>query len=49
MIEFDVVLFDVMNICMLIWCDGDEYVVSGIKWWLIGVMDLCVEIFIVMG
>lgn len=49
MIELDVVLFDVINICIIIKVEGDEYVINGCKWWFFGVMDLYCKIVIVMG
>lgn len=46
--ELDVVFFDVINIFMCCECDGDYYVLNGEKWWLLGVGDLCCQIYIVM-
>lgn len=49
MMEFDVVLLDVINIMMCIECIGDEYVINGCKWFIINVVYLNCKIFIVMG
>lgn len=49
MIELDVVFFDVINIEIFIVVDGDEYVINGCKWWLLGVMYLYCKVVIVMG
>lgn len=40
---------DATNIETRIVRDGDEYVVSGRKWWITGAMNPACEVFIVMG
>ncbi|KRE63514.1 acyl-CoA dehydrogenase family protein [Nostocoides sp. Soil756] len=49
MTEPDVASSDATNISTAIRRDGDEYVVSGRKWWITGAMNPQCEIFIVMG
>lgn len=49
MIEFDVVLFDVINMVVIIIEDGDDVVINGKKWWLIGLGYFNVVIIIFMG
>lgn len=49
MIEFVVVLSDVINIEIFIKCDGDEYVINGCKWYISGVMNENCKIMVVMG
>jgi acyl-CoA dehydrogenase len=49
MTEPDVASSDATNVATRIRRDGDEYVVSGRKWWSTGAMDPAAEIFIVMG
>ncbi|MGN9809839.1 acyl-CoA dehydrogenase family protein [Micromonospora sp. BQ11] len=49
MTEPDVASSDATNIATRITRDGDEYVISGRKWWSSGAMDPTCEIFIVMG
>jgi acyl-CoA dehydrogenase len=49
MTEPDVASSDATNIATSIRREGDEYVVSGRKWWSTGAMDPRAEIFIVMG
>ena len=49
MTEPEVASSDATNIATSIRRDGDEYVVSGRKWWSTGAMDPMAEIFIVMG
>jgi acyl-CoA dehydrogenase len=49
MTEPDVASSDATNIETRIRRDGDEYVVSGRKWWSTGAMDPAAEIFVVMG
>ena len=40
---------DATNVCTEIRRDGDEYVISGRKWWITGAMNPNAKIFIVMG
>jgi acyl-CoA dehydrogenase len=40
---------DATNVCTEIRRDGDEYVISGSKWWITGAMNPNAKIFIVMG
>nr|WP_201470517.1 acyl-CoA dehydrogenase family protein [Microbacterium hydrocarbonoxydans] len=49
MTEPDVASSDATNIGTLIRRDGDEYVITGRKWWSTGAMNPDAEIFIVMG
>ncbi len=49
MTEPDVASSDATNIETSIVRDGDEYVVTGRKWWISGVADERCEIYIVMG
>ena len=49
MTEPDVASSDATNIQTSILRDGDEYVISGRKWWISGTADERCEIFIVMG
>jgi acyl-CoA dehydrogenase len=49
MTEPDVASSDATNIQTSITRDGDEYVVTGRKWWITGVADERCQIFIVMG
>jgi acyl-CoA dehydrogenase len=49
MTEPDVASSDAANIATRIERDGDEYVLSGRKWWSSGAMNPGCEIFIVMG
>ncbi|MEV1286397.1 acyl-CoA dehydrogenase family protein [Micromonospora sp. NPDC049679] len=49
MTEPEVASSDATNIATRIRRDGDEYVISGRKWWSSGAMDPRCEIFIVMG
>src|SRR5258706_14948227 len=49
MTEPDVASSDATNIATRIERDGDEYVLSGRKWWSSGAMNPGCEIFIVMG
>ncbi|CAN5428228.1 acyl-CoA dehydrogenase family protein [soil metagenome] len=49
MTEPDVASSDATNIETSIVRDGDEYVITGKKWWITGVADDRCEIFIVMG
>ena len=49
MTEPDVASSDATNIEMLIERDGDDYVMSGRKWWTSGAMRKRCEILIVMG
>ncbi len=49
MTEPDVASSDATNIRTSIRRDGDEYVVTGRKWWSTGAMDPRAEILIVMG
>ncbi|MEP6483813.1 MAG: acyl-CoA dehydrogenase family protein, partial [Rudaea sp.] len=49
MTEPDVASSDATNIATRIESDGDDYVVTGRKWWTTGAMDPRCAIFIVMG
>ena len=49
MTEPDVASSDATNIATRIRRDGDEYVVSGRKWWITGAMNSNAAVFIVMG
>lgn len=49
MTEPDVASSDATNIGTLIRRDGDDYVITGRKWWSTGAMNPEAEIFIVMG
>ncbi|MFW3168635.1 acyl-CoA dehydrogenase family protein [Geodermatophilus sp. CPCC 206100] len=49
MTEPDVASSDATNIGTRIERDGDEYVVTGLKWWTSGAMDPRCALFIVMG
>ncbi len=49
MTEPDVASSDATNISTEIRRDGDEYVISGRKWWTSGIMDKRCKIMIVMG
>ncbi|HEX4480083.1 MAG TPA: acyl-CoA dehydrogenase family protein [Rudaea sp.] len=49
MTEPDVASSDATNIATRIARDGDDYVVTGHKWWTTGAMDPSCAIFIVMG
>jgi acyl-CoA dehydrogenase len=49
MTEPDVASSDATNIQTTIRRDGDEYVVTGRKWWSTGAMDPRAEVFVVMG
>jgi len=49
MTEPDVASSDATNIATRIERDGDEYVLSGRKWWITGAMNPNAKIFIVMG
>jgi acyl-CoA dehydrogenase len=49
MTEPEVASSDAANIATRIVADGDDYVISGRKWWSSGAMDPRCEIFIVMG
>ncbi|SDY45416.1 acyl-CoA dehydrogenase [Micromonospora pattaloongensis] len=49
MTEPEVASSDATNIATRIRRDGDEYVITGRKWWSTGAMDPQCEIFIVMG
>ncbi len=49
MTEPDVASSDAANIETAIRRDGDEYVITGRKWWSTGAMDPAAEIFVVMG
>jgi acyl-CoA dehydrogenase len=49
MTEPDVASSDATNIATRIARDGDDYVVTGRKWWTTGAMDPRCAIFIVMG
>jgi acyl-CoA dehydrogenase len=49
MTEPDVASSDATNISTTIRRDGDEYVITGRKWWITGAMNPNARIFIVMG
>jgi acyl-CoA dehydrogenase len=49
MTEPGVASSDATNIATRIVRDGDEYVVSGTKWWITGAMNPNARVFIVMG
>jgi acyl-CoA dehydrogenase len=49
MTEPDVASSDATNVQTSIRRDGDEYVISGKKWWISGTADERCQIFIVMG
>jgi len=49
MTEPDVASSDATNIATRIRRDGEEYVVTGRKWWSTGAMDPMAQIFVVMG
>jgi acyl-CoA dehydrogenase len=49
MTEPDVASSDATNIQTSITRDGDEYVVTGRKWWITGVADERCQLYIVMG
>ncbi len=49
MTEPDVASSDATNIATRIERDGDDYVVTGRKWWITGAMNPDARIFIVMG
>ncbi len=49
MTEPDVASSDAMNIATSIVRDGDEYVVTGRKWWTTGAMDPRCRVLVVMG
>jgi acyl-CoA dehydrogenase len=49
MTEPDVASSDATNIATRIERDGDEYVITGRKWWTSGAMDPRCAVFIVMG
>ena len=49
MTEPDVASSDATNIQTSITRDGNEYVVTGRKWWITGVADERCQIYIVMG
>jgi acyl-CoA dehydrogenase len=49
MTEPDVASSDATNIATRIVADGDDYVITGRKWWTTGVLDRRCEIMIVMG
>ena len=49
MTEPEVASSDATNITTSITRDGDEYVVSGRKWWITGTADERCQVFIVMG
>jgi acyl-CoA dehydrogenase len=49
MTEPDVASSDAANIATRIERDGDQYVISGRKWWISGAADERCQVFIVMG
>lgn len=49
MTEPDVASSDATNIQTVIRREGDEYVITGRKWWITGIADTRCEILIVMG
>jgi acyl-CoA dehydrogenase len=49
MTEPDVASSDATNITTSIHREGDEYVISGKKWWISGTADPRCQVFIVMG
>ena len=49
MTEPDVASSDATNIATSITRDGDEYVISGRKWWITGALNPNAKVFIVMG
>ncbi|MBR7742497.1 acyl-CoA dehydrogenase family protein [Phycicoccus sp. BSK3Z-2] len=49
MTEPDVASSDATNVSTSIRREGDEYVVSGRKWWITGAMNPQCEVFVVMG
>jgi acyl-CoA dehydrogenase len=49
MTEPDVASSDATNIQTSITRDGDEYVITGRKWWITGVADERCQVYIVMG
>jgi len=49
MTEPDVASSDATNIATRIRRDGEEYVVTGRKWWSTGAMDPQAQVFVVMG
>lgn len=49
MTEPDVASSDATNVATRIVRDGDEYVITGRKWWITGAMNPNAKIFIVMG
>ena len=49
MTEPDVASSDATNIATTIRRDGDEYVITGRKWWITGAMNPNARVFIVMG
>lgn len=49
MSELDVVFFDVINIVIIFIRDGDDYLIDGCKWFIIGVVYLNCWFVIVLG
>src|ERR1700691_9689 len=49
MTEPDVASSDATNIATRIESDGDDYVITGRKWWISGAADQRCEVFMVMG